>query len=85
MKTKVALITGSTRGIGFDIGEKLEKNGFNVIFNGKSQIKKKKNYFVKGDISKQKTLDKIDNLIKKNFSKLDLLINNVGFTKSVFI
>ena len=33
---KVVLITGSTRGIGRNIANKLAKNGYNIIITGKS-------------------------------------------------
>ena len=83
MKNKVALVTGSTKGIGLSIGEKLENNGYDVIYNGKSQIKKNKKHFIKGDISKKITLDKLDRYIGKHFKKIDLLVNNVGYTKYI--
>ncbi len=36
--SKVALITGSTRGIGKTIAEKLAKNGYNIVIAGKTTI-----------------------------------------------
>ena len=52
---KVALVTGSTRGIGLNIVQKLAENNYNVIITGKST-----NDPVGGDIYQA------EELIKKN-------------------
>ena len=88
--SKVAIITGSSRGIGKSIAYKLAQNGFNVVINSRKQ---KDASLVAQDIEKRfevksigiaanvqsesqvKTL--IRNTIKK-FNKIDVLINNAG-------
>ena len=54
---KVALVTGSTRGIGLNIVQKLAENNYNVIITGKST-----NDPVRGDIYKA------EELIKKKYN-----------------
>ena len=58
MKQKIALITGSTAGIGYAIAEKLAKGGFSVVINGRSQERV--------DLA-------IDSLIKKDISRKSLI------------
>ena len=87
MKEKKILITGSTRGIGFAIAQKLIKNDKNFVYiNGRKRVnlqKAKKKLIncsiIQGDISKKNILDKISKRIKN----LDVLICNVGNGKSV--
>lgn len=91
---KVALVTGSTRGIGANIIQKLAKNNYNVIITGKSI-----NDPERGDIYKiQESIEKykVDSLaiqldlrdlssiincvekVKNKFQRLDVLINNAS-------
>jgi len=84
---KVAIVTGSARGIGQSIAIELARAGANVvvsdIISGNatvSKIKKlkRKSFFIKTDVSKK---EDIDNLIKetiKKFKKIDILVNNAG-------
>ncbi|XP_050408410.1 D-beta-hydroxybutyrate dehydrogenase-like [Patella vulgata] len=89
---KVALITGSTSGIGKGIAEGLANRGCDVILNGfgteneihllKTEINKKygsKVNFVGGDLSKSEDIIKLSEEIFKLYpSGLDILINNAG-------
>jgi len=87
---KVAVITGSRRGIGRGIAERLAYAGAKVIISDidleesektANEIAKKLNietYTIKCDVSKK---EEVDNLIKKTvekFGKIDILINNAG-------
>jgi len=88
---KAILITGSTKGIGYEIANSfIKEKKLHVIINARN-IKKKftknfKNYqnisFVKADVSKTSSIKKIlKHLIKKKIS-LKYLICNVGNSKS---
>ncbi len=84
---KIALITGSTQGIGFETARKLAQEGVNVIINGRNE-KKVNNAVqkIKAEFPKIKvvgiTADLKDNegcnkLISK-IPHIDILINNLG-------
>lgn len=90
LKNKVAIVTGSRRGIGKGIAEKLAEAGANVVISDIDQkecetvakdVTKKfkvKTLAVKCDVSSKK---EVDSLIKKTvekFGKLDILVNNAG-------
>jgi 3-oxoacyl-[acyl-carrier protein] reductase len=90
---KVALITGSTRGIGKAVALELAHYGVNVVINGvlqKSKIDKtveeiKKNgnraIGIKADIT---VFDEVNRMMKEiinKFGKIDILVNNAGITR----
>lgn len=91
MKNKVAIITGSTSGIGLGIAQALAKEGVNLVINGLAEPPVIKNILAdlmhNNDISvlyhdanMTKPLE-IQNLIDytiSNFGKIDYLINNAG-------
>lgn len=91
VKDKVVLVTGSTRGIGKAIAESLCKRGAIVYINSfKSRqegeelekyltSKGFKVHYINADISSEKDVKQIFEIIKKKHSKLDILINNAGF------
>ena len=87
LKNKVALVTGSTKGIGRAIAESLAKEGAEVIINGRSkksvedalcEIKKNNdNANISGvacDFSKPEEITKLITFC----GKIDILVNNVG-------
>jgi citronellol/citronellal dehydrogenase len=89
MLNKVALITGSTRGIGRNIAEKLAANDYNVVITGKtkpdikhvvSEIKEKGNE-ASGFCLDLRDEVSIENVVKKTinkYGKIDVLINNAS-------
>lgn len=89
MKNKVALITGSTSGIGMGIAEKFASEGYDIIFNG---LEKEGPEIAKGigEKYKVKTWYSAANMLKpeeivemikqgeKEMGQIDILVNNAG-------
>lgn len=78
---KTSLVTGSTRGIGFQMGHDLLKKGYFVSFNGRSEMQMNERSvggwnYIQADLSNINEIKKISNKIKS----LDVLILNVGIT-----
>jgi len=91
LENKTALITGSSKGIGKAIANELNKEGCNVILNGKNKselkeaiksLENKSDYFV-ADVTNQKFCKKLINYISRKYRGLDILICNVGNGTSV--
>ena len=89
---KVALVTGSSRGIGRGIAEALAAEGCDLVLHGRDQaalaevaaeIKKRgrKAYVEVNDLSKDGSHQALVAATKKAFGKLDILVNNAGATK----
>ncbi len=93
LKGKVAIITGSGRGIGKAIAMKLAENGADIVINDipgsdyaddtKKEIEALgvRAIVVRGDV--RKTED-VENLVKETmnaFGKIDILVNNAGITR----
>ena len=88
---KVALVTGSSRGIGKAIVEDFAQKGYNVVINYikenleaeklKKELEKKykiKALCIKADVSNENEVkDMIKNIINE-FEKIDVLVNNAG-------
>ncbi|MCF8008846.1 MAG: 3-oxoacyl-[acyl-carrier-protein] reductase [Halanaerobiales bacterium] len=93
LRNKVAVITGSSRGIGAATAVKLAEHGSNIVINYNNDIDGAKETAEKIRKLGQKTLivqadvsdpDQAKKLIKKSvseFNKIDILINNAGITK----
>lgn len=86
---QIAIVTGSSKGIGKEIALTLAKEGANVIINGnnrsaletvKAQIQEtgRKCEIVVGDISLPQTGEKLAECAVKSFGRVDILVNNAG-------
>jgi len=87
---KVALVTGSGRGIGRAIALRLANEGANVIVNDLRDDENaaesvrlinasgSKGFFVQADISKVETLKNVIDQCISQFGQLDILVNNAG-------
>lgn len=92
MKKKVALITGSTRGIGRAIAIKLAKEGYCVVINGvkNGELLSQLEHEIKsygsdclsylGDIGSYENACELFHLIKERFGSIDIVINNAGIS-----
>ena len=90
MTGKVALVTGSTRGIGRGIAKQLAKNGINIALNGRSRgdhVEEARETcekegvqveFFQADISNPNSRLKLVEDLKKEWGRLDILVNNAG-------
>ena len=87
---KTALITGSSKGIGFAIAEALHSRGCKVSLNAREEkslceasLKLKGSVFVHGDVSKIEDAIRVVNESTQKLGRLDILICSVGSGKSV--
>lgn len=95
--SKVALITGATRGIGKQIAITLAKSGYDIainyrtenddLTNTKEEIEKNnvKCLAVKGDVAVFEDCEKFVEEVVKEFGKIDVLVNNAGITRDTLL
>ena len=94
LKNKTILITGASRGIGYQTAYEVAKEGANVIINYNNSIKQAKELeqllkkefgtktlLVKADIKNEQEIIEMVNESIKHFQKIDVLINNAGICK----
>ncbi len=95
LKNKVAVITGSSRGIGATTAVKMAESGAKVVINYpfaeekenaesvKNEIESlnQKAMIVKGNVADSKDAKNIISETKKEFGKIDILVNNAGITR----
>src|SRR3989338_6378017 len=89
LEGKVALITGSSRGIGKAIAEAFANEGASVVVTYKENLKLAKkttvnfNNFliVQLDVSKRDSIKKAIGKIIKKYDRIDILVNNAGINK----
>ena len=89
----IILITGASRGIGREIAKELAESGITVIANyNKSEEEAKKlqqelekqnlkSEIFKADVSKREDIKKIVEYTIEKYGKIDILINNAGFSE----
>ena len=86
--TKIALVTGGTRGIGASISQKLKSSNFKVIANYASNDDAAKSFseefgieVMKWDVSNHKDCKKFIDKIYEQNTNIDILVNNAGITR----
>ena len=88
-KSKVALVTGANKGIGFEVARQLGAEGITVLLGarnvqlGESAEAKLKAqgaeaHYIEIDVTKPETIAKAVEKIHVEYGKLDILVNNAG-------
>ncbi len=88
-KEKVAIITGATGGIGFQVARRLGKDGYTVILNGiedEAGAKRVEELRATGisaeyygfDVTDEKAVTSNINKIGQKYGRIDVLVNNAG-------
>ena len=91
MKGKVAIITGSSQGIGKTLAVELAKKGAKVVLNGRNGDRLNVTHqsllaqgfdmvAVQGDISNHADCQKLINSTIEHYGKIDILVNNAGLS-----
>lgn len=90
IKNKVAIVCGSSKGIGFAIAKELAKEGVYVMINSRNELEASKAVkelnsscnsiaeFTCGDIAEFATCEKIVNSTINKWGTIDILVNNTG-------
>lgn len=78
MSKRVAVVTGSARGIGFAIAKGLEEAGYAVVYSGSSGNFSSDGFFVKCDISLKEDRENLLSKTLEKFGRVDVLVNNAG-------
>ena len=96
-KGLVALVTGSSRGIGFHAAEELAKRGARVILNCNKRIDEANealrrivkvspdSTLIVGDVGSEKDVSRIAEEITARYDRLDILVNNAGIVEDSLI
>ena len=86
--SKIALVTGGTRGIGEAISKKLKKQGHTVVVNFGSNDEAAKKFSDKNsiesfkcDVSNYESCSAMISQIFNKYNKIDILVNNAGITR----
>ena len=88
-KGKVAVVTGATGGIGFEVAKRLGKDGYTVVLNGideESGAKRVEELTAQGitaeyynfDVTKEDLVASNIKNIGEKYGKIDVLVNNAG-------
>lgn len=89
MSKKVAIITGATGGIGFEVAKRLGQDGFTVVLNGINDEEGAKRVselsalgidaeYFGFDVTKEDLVTDNVTKIGKKYGKIDVLVNNAG-------
>jgi len=90
LSDKVAIVTGSTKGIGLSIARIFSKNGANVVVTSRSLDMAKNivddlssygndSMALKTDVSKTDSVHNLVDTVIEHYDRIDILINNAGY------
>ncbi len=90
LKNKIALVTGSTSGIGLGVARALAAQGAHILFNGFGDVQEiakirleteqqnvRTDYY-KHDLTKADQIEAMMEIIHTNWGRVDILVNNAG-------
>ncbi|AFY40687.1 3-oxoacyl-(acyl-carrier-protein) reductase [[Leptolyngbya] sp. PCC 7376] len=88
---RVALVTGSTSGIGKAIAERLAAENFTVVFHSKSSVEAGENLastypnatYFQADLADQNQTRALIQKVIARYGRLDVLVNNAGTTATI--
>lgn len=90
---RVALVTGSTSGIGAAVASRLSAAGARVVLNSRSsteagsamvdELGAERTHYVKGDIASEVDARRLVDETVARFGRLDVLVNNAGTTERI--
>lgn len=88
---RVALVTGSTSGIGKAIAAKLIEDGFTVVFHSKSSVttgellahEHADSSYIQADLSDQRQSRNLIAQVLSRYKRLDVLVNNAGISATI--
>jgi len=93
LKNRVAIVTGSARGIGLAIAKAFASEGAHVVLNGRYTPSKKlrnvareleshgiKTLVVKGNVGRAETARRVVQKTLDKFGRIDVLVNNAGIS-----
>jgi NAD(P)-dependent dehydrogenase (short-subunit alcohol dehydrogenase family) len=77
---KIALVTGGTKGAGKAIADRLLQAGATVIITARNAPEEENSgmHFIAADLSKANDAQKVISEVLSTYSKLDILVNNLG-------
>jgi 3-oxoacyl-[acyl-carrier protein] reductase len=97
LKDKVALVTGSGRGIGYTIAMKLAELGADVVVNdigdpaplekvaGEIKAMGRQSLAVIADVSSAEDVSRMMTTVTETFGRIDILVNNAGVTRDQLV
>ncbi|CAA0103017.1 Rhamnolipids biosynthesis 3-oxoacyl-[acyl-carrier-protein] reductase [BD1-7 clade bacterium] len=90
MNKRVALITGSTSGIGKAIALRLASEGFFIVFHSRTSVEtgqalaeQNDGAYIQADLSRNEDAVRLIDEISSTYGRLDVLVNNAGLTRVV--
>ncbi|CAG4890137.1 SDR family oxidoreductase [Paraburkholderia saeva] len=93
--SKIALVTGASRGIGASIAKRLARDGMTVVVNYSNRVEEAdavvaeiaavggKALAMKADVSSAKSVREMFDAIEAQLGKIDVLVNNAGIMPAV--